>query len=103
MATRGNDGYTLVECHLYTGRTHQIRVHMRHIAHPLVGDPLYGKGSDRANYGLQRQFLHSWRVKFAIRLRGKRSSASMSFLGIWRRSWTSSRPPALGGPRRVSA
>ena len=43
------EGYTLVECHLYTGRTHQIRVHMRHIHHPLVGDPLYGKGSPRAN------------------------------------------------------
>lgn len=70
-ATRGNDGYTLVECHLYTGRTHQIRVHMRHIAHPLVGDPLYGKGNDRANYGLQRQFLHSWRVKFAHPVTGE--------------------------------
>lgn len=63
-AERGDDGYTLVECHLYTGRTHQIRVHMRHINHPLVGDPLYGKGNERANYGLQRQFLHSWRVAF---------------------------------------
>ena len=63
-AARGDDGYTLVECHLYTGRTHQIRVHMRHINHPLVGDPLYGKGSARANLGLDRQFLHSWRVRF---------------------------------------
>lgn len=63
-AERGDEGYTLVECHLYTGRTHQIRVHMRHINHALVGDPLYGKGSERANLGLTRQFLHSWRVKF---------------------------------------
>ena len=63
-ARRGDDGYTLVECHLYTGRTHQIRVHMRHISHPLVGDPLYGKGTRRANLGLDRQFLHSWRVCF---------------------------------------
>lgn len=63
-ARRGDEGYTLVECHLYTGRTHQIRVHMRHINHPLVGDPLYGKGSDRVNLGLTRQFLHSWRVRF---------------------------------------
>ena len=63
---RGDDGYTLVECHLYTGRTHQIRVHMRHINHPLVGDPLYGKGKpgNHANLGLERQFLHSWRVRF---------------------------------------
>ncbi|WP_072415601.1 RluA family pseudouridine synthase [Collinsella phocaeensis] len=63
-AGRSDEGYTLVECHLYTGRTHQIRVHMRHIHHPLVGDPLYGKGSPRANLELDRQFLHSWRVQF---------------------------------------
>ena len=63
-ASRGDDGYTLLECHLYTGRTHQIRVHMRHIHHPCVGDPLYGKGNLRADRGLTRQFLHSWRVSF---------------------------------------
>lgn len=63
-ARRGDEGYTLVECHLYTGRTHQIRVHMRHINHPLVGDPLYGKGTAHANLDLDRQFLHSWRVRF---------------------------------------
>lgn len=70
-AERGDEGYTLVECHLYTGRTHQIRVHMRHINHALVGDPLYGKGSERANLGLTRQFLHSWRVKFVHPVTGR--------------------------------
>ena len=70
-AERGDEGYTLVECHLYTGRTHQIRVHMRHINHALVGDPLYGKGSERANLGLTRQFLHSWRVKFTHPVMGR--------------------------------
>ena len=72
-AGRFDDGYTLVECHLYTGRTHQIRVHMRHINHPLVGDPLYGKGkgSDRADLALTRQFLHSWRVRFAHPVTGE--------------------------------
>ena len=70
-AMRGDDGYTLVECHLYTGRTHQIRVHMRHIGHPLVGDPLYGKGTARANLDLDRQFLHSWRVRFAHPVTGE--------------------------------
>ncbi|MBM6904929.1 RluA family pseudouridine synthase [Collinsella tanakaei] len=70
-AERGDEGYTLVECHLYTGRTHQIRVHMRHINHALVGDPLYGKGSERANLGLTRQFLHSWRVKFTHPVTGR--------------------------------
>ena len=35
-------GFTLVECRLETGRTHQIRVHMAHIGHPVAGDPVYG-------------------------------------------------------------
>ncbi len=57
-------GYSLLECSLYTGRTHQIRVHMRHIGHPCVGDPLYGKQIASRDKGLQRQFLHSWYVQF---------------------------------------
>ena len=61
---RGDGGYTLVECHLYTGRTHQIRVHLAYINHPLAGDPLYGRGNERQNLGLTRQFLHSWRLAF---------------------------------------
>lgn len=69
---RGDEGYTLVECHLYTGRTHQIRVHMRHIHHPLVGDPLYGKGNEHMNLDLDRQFLHSWRVQFEHPITGER-------------------------------
>ena len=63
-ARRRDEGYTLLECHLYTGRTHQIRVHMRHINHQCIGDPLYGRGDLAQNLGLTRQFLHSWRVSF---------------------------------------
>lgn len=63
-AGRFDEGFSLVECHLYTGRTHQIRVHMRHVNHACVGDQLYGRGDDRTNHGLRRQFLHSWRLKF---------------------------------------
>ena len=59
-----DDGYALLECHLYTGRTHQIRVHMRHMGHHVVGDQLYGRGDARQNLGLGRQFLHSWHVSF---------------------------------------
>lgn len=70
-AARGDEGYTLVECHLFTGRTHQIRVHMRHINHPCVGDPLYGRTNRRADLGLERQFLHSWRVRFAHPVTGE--------------------------------
>jgi 23S rRNA pseudouridine1911/1915/1917 synthase len=50
-------GSTLVECRLETGRTHQIRVHMAHIGHPLVGDPVYGYKKQRFN--LAGQMLHA--------------------------------------------
>ncbi|HBJ2610401.1 RluA family pseudouridine synthase [Clostridium botulinum] len=49
--------HTLVECRLETGRTHQIRVHMSHIMHPLVGDPVYGYKKQRFN--LKGQMLHA--------------------------------------------
>lgn len=57
-----DDGYTLVECKLYTGRTHQIRVHMLYIKHPVVGDALYGRNHPKADLGLDRQFLHAYRL-----------------------------------------
>jgi len=52
-------GVTLVECRLETGRTHQIRVHLAHHGHPLVGDALYG---GRPIVGFERQALHAWRL-----------------------------------------
>ena len=60
-------GYTLVECKLQTGRTHQIRVHMQYIKHPVVGDPVYSSyapKAKRSSLGLTRQFLHSARLEF---------------------------------------
>lgn len=67
-------GLTLLECRLETGRTHQIRVHMAHIRHPLVGDPLYGgrnrtpKGLDTATreqiLSFSRQALHARELAF---------------------------------------
>lgn len=59
-----DDGFTLLECHLMTGRTHQIRLHMNYIHHPVVGDPLYGTGDARKNLQAPRQFLHSYRLSF---------------------------------------
>jgi 23S rRNA pseudouridine1911/1915/1917 synthase len=55
---------TLIECRLETGRTHQIRVHMASIGHPLVGDPVYGKrkSADPVLDAFPRQALHAWRL-----------------------------------------
>lgn len=64
MAGQADDGYTLVECKLYTGRTHQIRVHMAYIDHACVGDQVYGSRRIKADRGLERQFLHSYRLEF---------------------------------------
>jgi 23S rRNA pseudouridine1911/1915/1917 synthase len=68
------DGHTLVSCRIFTGRTHQIRVHMAHIGFPLLGDKLYGQpdsvfihhldhGDDawvRGQVGFPRHALHAW-------------------------------------------
>lgn len=59
-------GASLLEVHLETGRTHQIRVHMAAHRHPCVGDPLYGADPTvAARLGLTRQWLHAHRLAFA--------------------------------------
>lgn len=66
----GSDkGYTMVELLLETGRTHQIRVHMSHIGHPLVGDSLYGGAHPDL---IDRQALHSYRLSINHPVTGKR-------------------------------
>lgn len=55
------NGYTHVRCKLETGRTHQIRVHMAHIGHPVLGDEVYGRGTEK---GLTGQCLHARRLRF---------------------------------------
>lgn len=58
------DKYTLVELSLYTGRTHQIRVHLSYINHPVVGDSLY---TNRKNeFGIKSQMLHAQKIGFKI-------------------------------------
>lgn len=52
--------YSLLKCKLETGRTHQIRVHMSAISHPILGDTLYGNPSNL----ISRQALHSYKIKF---------------------------------------
>lgn len=58
--------YTLMEARLETGRTHQIRVHFAHQQRPVLGDPLYGRRKSRPTFGLQRQFLHAYRLGFVV-------------------------------------
>lgn len=73
--------HTLLECRLETGRTHQIRVHMQHLKHPIVGDPLYGgplklpRGATEALIealrGFRRQALHAEILEFAHPVSGE--------------------------------
>jgi len=64
---------TLVEARPRTGRTHQIRVHLSAIGHPVLGDRAYGGGGDDAKrLGLSRPFLHSWRLAFDHPMTGER-------------------------------
>ena len=60
------DAGTLVECTLHTGRTHQIRVHLKHLGHPLAGDEVYGR---RGKF--LRQMLHAWKLGFTHPVSGE--------------------------------
>ena len=63
-----NGKYTLLEVHLITGKTHQIRAHLASAGHPLIGDYKYGDRSlndrFREKYGLKSQLLHAYRLEF---------------------------------------
>ena len=55
LQSEGN--LSLLECRPKTGRTHQIRVHLKHLGHPIAGDRVYGGGAD-----FERQLLHAWKI-----------------------------------------
>ena len=67
------EGYSLVELTLLTGRTHQIRVHMTHLGHPIAGDELYGQlyGYEAGTDVLDRQALHACSLKLAQPMTGE--------------------------------
>ena len=70
----GKYQFSLLDVNIETGRTHQIRVHMKHTGFPVVGDRLYTKGRDRKIWeeiGAGRQFLHAYRLKFSDPLTNK--------------------------------
>ncbi len=56
--------YTLLEVYPKTGRTHQIRIHLSSIHHPVVGDDLYGPRNKKLPFAINRLFLHAYRLKF---------------------------------------
>jgi 23S rRNA pseudouridine1911/1915/1917 synthase len=58
---RAGNQASLIECRLHSGRTHQIRVHLHHIGHPVLGDKVYAA---RLAKDLPRQMLHSWKIGF---------------------------------------
>lgn len=58
---RSSAAATLLECKLHSGRTHQIRVHLQHLGHPVLGDKIYGGRSAR---NFPRQMLHAWKLGF---------------------------------------
>ena len=73
-------GTTLLEVHLETGRTHQIRVHMAATHHPCVGDPMYGSDPVlAARLGLERQWLHAVGLGFLHPVRGEQVTFSSDY------------------------
>jgi 23S rRNA pseudouridine1911/1915/1917 synthase len=69
LATDPATKTALVLCHLHTGRTHQIRVHMHHIGTPILGDPIYGKKHELPT---PRLMLHAWQLSFDHPVSGKK-------------------------------
>jgi 23S rRNA pseudouridine1911/1915/1917 synthase len=59
--TRSSDEASLIECRLHSGRTHQIRVHLHHLGHAVLGDKIY---APRFTKNFPRQMLHAWKLGF---------------------------------------
>ncbi|MDE7064532.1 MAG: dephospho-CoA kinase [Desulfovibrionaceae bacterium] len=66
--------FALLAVRIFTGRTHQIRVHMAHLGHPLWGDALYGPRPVAGEPAIPRQMLHAWRLRFTHPVTGEEMS-----------------------------
>lgn len=62
------NNHTFLEVNILTGRTHQIRVHMKHIGHPVLGDLVYG---NKNKFKIDKQMLHSYKIKFTHPITGE--------------------------------
>jgi len=65
---------TMLDVHPETGRTHQVRVHLSYIGHPIIGDGIYGSSKSKKmaeELGMGRQFLHAKRLEFTHPVTGK--------------------------------
>lgn len=88
-------GVTLLELAIETGRTHQIRVHLKHLRHPIVGDPLYGEARWKGLAGpvqrplreFPRPALHAWRLAFTHPTTGERAAFEASVPEDLKRLW----------------
>ncbi|KRM91742.1 RluA family pseudouridine synthase [Fructilactobacillus florum] len=83
----GSD-YTLIECQLETGRTHQIRVHLQFIQHPVVGDPVYGPRKTISGHG---QFLHACELGFKHPVTGEELDFTSPVPPIFKKTLTTLR------------
>ena len=105
------DGWTLLELDLITGRTHQIRVHLAALGHPVAGDVVYGTGTARRGPdGLERLFLHAWRLELVSPTSGRliRAEAPLpaeleTVLASLRAIGAGSPGAAIGGSARRTA
>src|SRR5262245_26191230 len=101
-------GLSLLEMDLATGRTHQIRVHLKSIGHPLVGDPVYGearwKGLAHASQAALREFprpaLHAWRLAFRHPAGGERLAFEAPVPEDFQELWRAVTGEALPVPKR---
>src|SRR5205085_7820587 len=90
---------TLLRVRLETGRTHQIRVHLAAIGHPVCGDPQYGGGPSGRRLGLTRQFLHAAKLAFTHPITGATVLCESNLpVDLHHASEAAAREPVSDGP-----